>query len=380
MEYLPSPDLTAAASAAFTARFGAAPDAIGRAPGRVNLIGEHTDYNGGLCLPIALPHAAYAAVARRDDGIIRVVSDQTGHWEGSTADLVPGATGDASYVLASLWAAREAGIAVNGLDVHIDSQVPMGSGLSSSAALICATVAAVADGQLTSRNLVEAAIRAENDGVGAPTGGLDQTVSVLARAGHAVLLDFAAGSERVVRQVPWRPESAGHSLLVVDTGVRHSHADGGYGNRRAESEAAAEVLGVTHLGQADDLTALDDPILARRARHVVTEISRVRSVVDAVGSGNWSEVGRLFTASHLSLRDDFEVSCAELDEVVDVALDRGALGARMTGGGFGGSAIVLAPRSEMDAIAGAIVAALTALGTTPALLHSPASAGASLNC
>jgi len=380
VEHLPSPDLTDAVCAGFADAFGRAPEAVGRAPGRVNLIGEHTDYNGGLCLPIALPHAAYAAVGRRDDGTLRVVSDQTGSWEGTLADLHAAATGPASYVTGTLWALREAGVPFAGLEVYVDSQVPMGSGLSSSAALICAVATAVAGGRLSPDELVEAAIRAETEGVGAPTGGLDQTVSVLARIGHALLLDFAAGHDRVAGHVPWLPESAGLTLLVVDTGVRHSHADGGYGNRRGESEAAAAALGVASLGDATDPESLADPLLARRARHVVTEIARVRRVVDAVEAADWTAVGRLFTASHISLRDDFEVSCPELDAVVDAALVSGGLGARMTGGGFGGSAIVLAPQDDLERIGAAVTQALGELGATPTFLPSPASAGASVTC
>jgi galactokinase len=379
VDHLPSPDLTTAVSAAFLDRFGVSPERIGRAPGRVNLIGEHTDYNGGLCLPIALPHAAYAAVAERLDQRLTVISGQTGRWEGSTADLGPGLTGPASYVLGSLWALREVGLPMDGLDLYLDSQVPMGSGLSSSAALICATVSAVAAGRLTPDEVVRVSILAETEGVGAPTGGLDQTVSVLAQQGHAVLLDFGPDRERVAGQVAWQPESAGHALLVVDSGVRHSHADGGYGDRRTESEAAAALLGVDTLGAVGDLSGLTDPVLARRARHVVSEVDRVRRVVAAVEAVDWKEVGRLFTASHASLRDDFEVSCPELDTIVRVANEHGALGARMTGGGFGGSAIVLAPDAALEDIAAAIDVALTGQGTTATFLHSPASVGASLS-
>ncbi len=378
VEHVPAPDLTDVVATAFAEAFGRAPATIGRAPGRVNLIGEHTDYNGGLCLPIALPHAAYAAVGARGDGVLRVVSGQTGSWEGSLTDLHALASGPASYVLGTLWALREAGVPVDGLDLYVDSQVPMGSGLSSSAALICAVATAVAAARLTPEQLVATSIQAETEGVGAPTGGLDQTVSVLGRRGQAVLLDFGVGRDRVSRQVPWQPESAGLGLLVVDTGVRHSHADGGYGNRRTESEAAAAALGVTSLGDAVEFDSLPDPLLRRRARHVVTEIQRVRRVVEALDAGDWTSVGAAFTQSHVSLRDDFEVSCPELDAVVEVALGGGAIGARMTGGGFGGSAIVLAAEPELERIGEEVRQALVGIGTTPRFLACPASAGASL--
>jgi galactokinase len=380
VEYLTARDLAGPASDRFAQLFNRPSDAVGRAPGRVNLIGEHTDYNGGLCLPVALPHAAVAVVARRDDLRIRVVSGQTGAWEGTLGDLAPAVTTGPAYVTGTLWALRDAGVEIGGLDVYVDSDVPMGSGLSSSEALICATAVALAGDQLSPEALVEVAIRAETEGVGAPTGGLDQTVSVLAEPGHALLLDFGAGRDRVVGQVDWRPESAGLALLVVDTGVRHSHAGGGYGDRRAECESAAAALGVASLRDVTDPAPLTDPVLARRVRHVVTEIERVRRVVVAVETADWAGVGRLFTESHASLRDDFEVSCPELDAVVEAALGSGALGARMTGGGFGGSALVLAPRVELDRVGAAITTAFKQEGWSGlSFLDAPASAGASVS-
>jgi len=359
--------------AGFREAYGAAPTALGRAPGRVNLIGEHTDYNAGLCLPIALPASAWAAVAPTDDNRLSVVSAQAGRWDGTLEDLVPGRVpGFAGYVVGALWALREAGVKVPGLEVYVDSEVPIGSGLSSSAALICAVATAVAD--LDPRELVAPCIRAEAEGVGAPTGGLDQTVSLLAEAGHALLLDFADGSRQ---QVPWQPSAAGLGLLVVDTRVRHSHSDGGYGNRRAECEAAATALGVATLREADDVEGLTDEVLRQRARHVVTEIARVRRVVAALGKSDWRAVGRAFTESHVSLRDDFEVSCPELDTVVDTALAAGALGARMTGGGFGGSAIALAAADELPALRARILAAFAERGfAEPGFLDGIPSAGA----
>jgi len=362
--------------AAFTQLYGAQPTAVGRAPGRVNLIGEHTDYNAGLCLPIALPHATYAAVAPRADGVVRVrsvQSDQT--FEGS--DLRPGqVTGWAAYVTGVIWALREAEYAVPGCDVLVDGRVPLGAGLSSSAALECAVAVALGEvvGGVPAEAMVAAGIRAENEAVGAPTGGLDQTVSVFARAEHALLIDFDGGPQTLV---PWRPEDFGLALLVIDTRVSHQLADGGYAARRADCEAAAAELAVPSLRHARNIERLPDP-LRRRARHVVSEIARVEQVVSALAGDDWPEIGRLFTESHVSLRDDYEVSCAELDVAVDSALAAGALGARMTGGGFGGCAIALLPSERVDAARHAIDTAFVAEGwRTPAYLRAVASAGAS---
>ena len=357
------------------------PVGVFAAPGRVNLIGEHTDYNAGLCLPIALPHATYAAVRRRGDGVLTVASAQRDdRYEGPLAEVSPGSVdGWAAYVAGVAWALREAGHELPGMDLVVDGRVPLGSGLSSSAALICSAALAMcaAAGIDPDRQaLVAATMRAESEVAGAPTGGLDQTAALLGEEGQALLIDFR---DATTRTVPWQPGDAGLDLLVVDTRASHSHADGGYGSRRQECEAAARALGVTSLREATetDLDRLGDERLRRRARHVVTEVRRVAETVAALQAADWPRVGELFTASHASMRDDFEISCAELDVVVDVALAHGALGARMTGGGFGGSAIALVPTDRAEAVADRVAEAFGEHGWgTPGVLPAPASAGA----
>ena len=366
------PDAVAAdLAAAFAAEHGRAPDGVFVAPGRVNLIGEHLDYNGGRCLPFALPHATYAAAGVRDDDRLTVRSLQVDEpWSGSLGELGPGSlSGWVAYVGGVVWALREDGVEVPGLDLVLDSRVPLGSGLSSSAALECAVAMAACaatgapwDAALKER-VVAACIRAENEVAGAATGGLDQTVAIHAEPEHALLLDFADGSRR---QVPWDPQHAGLSLLVLDTRVHHQLSDGGYGDRRAECETAARELGVDRLAMVTDLqevtARLDDEVLLRRTRHVVTENARVVEAVAALEAGDLAALGPLFDASHASLRDDFAVSCEELDVACAVAVETGALGARMTGGGFGGSAIALVPTERADAVAAGVTAAFAERG------------------
>jgi galactokinase len=319
------------------------PVATAAAPGRVNLIGEHLDYNGGRCLPIALPRRTTVTVRPSTDGQLTVNSGGL-TWSGLPLER---ADGWAAYVVGVLWALG----VESALDIEVTSDVPIGAGLSSSAALECATALAV-DRLLglgmDRADLAAACVRAETEYVGAPTGGLDQTISLFAERGHALLLDFADGSRR---QVPWQPEAAGAALLVVDTRVEHALVEGGYGDRRAECARAAAELGISQLVRAtEDDVARVSPELRGRVRHAVTEQQRVDAVVDAAVVGDWATVGTLFTASHASLRHDFAVSCPELDAVVEVALAAGALGARMTGGGFGGSAIVLTPAGRVDRV------------------------------
>jgi galactokinase len=370
--------------AALRDRFGSDADVVGRAPGRVNLIGEHTDYNDGPCLPVALPHATYAAVARRDDDVVRIASGQAEDaWTARLDATGPGQVeGWAAYVAGVVWAMREDGHELPGVDLVIDSTVPLGAGLSSSAAIECATAVALAG--LTGldltpdvrRRLARACMRAEAEVAGAPTGGMDQMVAMLARPGAALLIDFGDHSDR-----PVRLDLGDLALLVTDTRVSHELTDGGYGSRRAECEAAARELGVPSLRQAslDDLSRLSDPRHRRRAHHVVTEIDRVGQAVQALKAGNWADVGRLFLASHASLRDDFEVSCAELDTAVAAAVSAGAVGARMTGGGFGGSAVALVPHAQLQPVAAAIDRAFEAAGfARPQHLEATPSAAATV--
>jgi galactokinase len=373
-------------AAQFTRRTGRQPSAVVAAPGRVNLIGEHLDYNGGRCLPLALPHATYAAVAPRADRTLSVSSEQMGKTaEIALDELRPGAvTGWAAYVAGVVWALREDGWDLPGLDLTVDSRVPIAAGLSSSAALECAvalgllSVVGATDTEQLRRRLVELCVRAEAEMAGAPTGGMDQSVALLARAGHALLLDFEDGSSR---QVEWSPSREGLSLLVVDTGVSHALTDGGYATRRADCEAAARTLGVRTLREARDhanpLGSLTDSRVRRRVRHVLTEMDRVDAAVEALDRGDHAALGPLLDASHDSLRDDYEVSCPELDVVVETCRRHGALGARMTGGGFGGSALALLPEGGVRQAAVAVAAAFEAHDWhPPAFLLAPAEAGA----
>ena len=392
----------------FATAYDGRPDGIWSAPGRINLIGEHVDYCAGLCLPMALPHATYVALRRRDDEVVRLATDlDDGRWEGTTGDLRPGGvTGWAAYAGGPAWAlgqADTAGPAVastpRGFDAAIVSCVPLGAGLSSSASVECAVAMALdtayglglAGDDAGRARLSAACVRAENEVAGAPTGGMDQAASLRATAGHALLLDCA---DFAVEQVPLAVIDDGLALLVIDTRAPHALVDGQYGERRATCEAAAATLGVPSLrvladqihdqvpdGPAHDagvgdpaahahalaqaLAALPDDRARRRVRHVVTEIARVRRASPLLRARDWPALGREFDASHASLRDDYEVSCPELDTAVTAARGAGALGARMTGGGFGGSAIALVAAGAAEAVAAAVAEAFAAAGHAP---------------
>ncbi len=343
---------------AFLDLVGREPDGVWSAPGRVNLIGEHTDYNDGFVLPVAVDRGCRASVGRRDDGMLRCWSVQLGKGaQSAVAELVAGVTeGWSAYVLGVAWALREAGVPVPGADVVVDSDVPAGAGLSSSAALECAVGLALCElaGVEVDRTVLAlAGQRAENDVVGAPVGIMDQMASVHGRAGSAVLLDCRT---REARTVPLPLRELGLALVVLDTRVTHAHATGGYAARRRACVEAAGVLGVAALRDAslEQVEAAADQLgdeRLRRARHVVTENARVLAAVRALETGDVAALGPLMAASHASLRDDFEVSVVELDTAVQAALDAGAVGARMTGGGFGGSAVALVPLHLVPAVA-----------------------------
>ncbi|GAB2616231.1 galactokinase [Pseudactinotalea suaedae] len=381
-------DGVARASTAFAEAYGQQPDGVWFAPGRVNVIGEHTDYNGGLALPIALPHRTFAAFRRRDDGRVRLISGrESTPWEGLLADVAPGSvTGWSSYVLGVAWALGQAGQPVTGFDVAIESCVPYGAGLSSSAALEGSVAVALAEhpdwvapspGSDEGRAALAAAcVRAENEIAGASTGGMDQAASLRCREGHALLLDCRDGS---IDHLPFDLAAAGLELLVIDTRAPHALVDGQYAQRRATCEAAAATLGVATLREIDPslldeaLARLDDDVARARVRHVVTEIDRVRGFVDLLSAGKVREVGPLMNASHDSLRDDYEVTGTELDVAVDAARSAGALGARMTGGGFGGSAIALIEVGEADQVSSAVERAFREAGLgRPAFLVATA--------
>ena len=340
----------------FRDALGRAPEGVFSAPGRVNLIGEHTDHNEGHVLPFAIDRRCRVAAAARDDETVTVRSAQEpGDVVTTTLDALTRARGWSAYALGTLWALREAGVPGAGWDLVVAGDVPLGAGLSSSAALECAVALAVAElsGSLLDRHaLARAGRRAENDVVGAPVGIMDQAASLLCREGAALLLDCRSlEAEHVALGL----EEHGLVTLVVDTRVRHDLADGGYADRRAACVAAAEALGVPALRDATPEMAGALPgTLLRRARHVLTEEARVHRVVELLRAGLPAEVGPELTASHASLRDDFEVSVPALDAVVETALEHGALGARLVGGGFGGSVLVLAAATAAEGIGEAV--------------------------
>jgi galactokinase len=349
--------MSAYLTAAFTEAYGRAPEGVWRAPGRVNLIGEHTDYNDGFVLPFATPQGVSVAAARRDDGVLEVRSLQAaGSATAVRVDsLTPGSVeGWAAYPAGVAWLLREHG--AGGAGLLIDADLPQGAGLSSSAALECATALALCElyGLDVDRPaLARLCQRAENDFVGMPCGILDQSASLLCTEGNALLLDCRSG---LSSQVPLRMD--GLTLLVINTMASHEHTGGEYASRRAQCEAAAAALGVPALRDVTDLAgalkSLDDPVLRRRTQHVVTENHRVEATVGLLRAGAPGEVGALLTASHLSLRDQFEISWPEADVAVDAAQRAGARGGRMIGGGFGGSVIVLTPTDRADQVSQAI--------------------------
>ena len=355
------------AAAWFAAEYASPPAGVWHAPGRANLIGEHTDYNDGFVLPFALDRGTFAAAALHEDPVLGSralgsgVLELTSRQEGGVAagpepvrieldGLEPGRVeGWAAYPAGVVWALREAGYPVPGARVAVDSDLPQGAGLSSSAALECAVALALtqlAGFDVARPELAAIARRAENDFVGVPTGIMDQSAALLCQAGHALLLDCRSGE---ADSVPLDPALSGLALVIIDTRARHTLTESGYGARHIECEEAARALGVRTLRDVpgpDSLAGLADPVLRRRARHVITENQRVLEAAALLRRGKTAGIGRLLNESHASLRDDFEISWPEADVAVDAAVGAGALGARMMGGGFGGSVIALLPEDR----------------------------------
>ncbi|NLU80701.1 galactokinase [Micromonospora sp. HNM0581] len=364
----PADNVAERATTCFRNTYGQPPAGRWAAPGRVNLIGEHTDYNDGFVLPFALPLRTVVAAAPQPTGNWTVRSELTGETVTFGTDDVsrPGrVTGWAAYVAGVVWALREAGLGVPGARLAVASDVPLGAGLSSSAALEAAVLTALVDLgglELSTDKQPRLAQRAENQYVGAPTGIMDQSAVIRCRTGHALFLDCRTGQ---VEHIPFDLGSAGLAVLVIDSRAPHRHADGEYAGRRASCEKAAALLGVTALrdlpatGLDDTLTRLPDSEIRRRVRHVVTENQRVLDTVALLNAGQARRIGPLLTASHASMRDDFAITVPEVDTAVDAALAAGALGARMTGGGFGGCVLALVEADRSDRVGAAVAAAYT---------------------
>jgi galactokinase len=369
-------------STEFQTLFGHQPEVISEAPGRVNLIGEHIDYSEGFVLPFAIANRTHAAISRSSDGLVRISSHQRRNniFSISITDVKPGSKGDwEKYVLGVIWSL---GI-TEGLNILVDGNVPAGAGLSSSAALECAVAVALntlLNLGLGDKELARASQKAENEYVGMPCGIMDQSVSIMGKAGSALLLDCRDLSSELI---PFSVADAGLELLIIDTQAHHALVDGGYAERRAACESAASKLGVNSMRELkmEQLLAGKDKlndIEFIRARHAVTEIARVISTVEALKRGDFTEVGSLINQSHNSLRDDYAVSCPELDVAVDAALSAGALGSRMVGGGFGGSAIALLRVEDVDKAKNAISESFEKSGfKKPRFFTSLPSSGAS---
>jgi galactokinase len=353
------------------------------APGRINLIGEHTDYNHGFALPIALPERTVVTFVPGQGDEILVRSDREDGDVAIPSGTAPGdVTGWAAYVAGVVWALGRAGHRVGGGTMSITSGVEMGSGLSSSAALECAVLGAIATAtglHLDRVDLARIAQVAENDYVGAPTGLMDQLASLCGQPRHALLIDFR---DVTVHPVRFDPDATGVELLVINSHAPHHHAGGEYAARRASCERAAADLGVRSLRAVQDtgldaLRAVRDPVAARRARHILTENHRVADVVAALDDCDFAEVGRIFTASHASMRDDFEITTDHIDLIADTAVRAGAHGARMTGGGFGGCVIALVPADRSPAVGRAVTEAMADAGfVRPSITRTEAGAGA----
>jgi galactokinase len=376
--------LIAAVSEGFAKRFGSKPEGVWSAPGRVNLIGEHTDYNEGFVLPFAIDRRTCAAVSSRSDGIARVASSFSDEVvEIAIAEISKSTvSGWSAYPLGVTWALIEAGAKPSGFDLYVNSDVPVGAGLSSSAAIECSVSMAL--NELWGANLDRSALakigqKAENEIVGAPTGIMDQTASLFGVLDQVVFLDCRS---LVAENIPLGLKQNSLEIVVMDTKVSHRLVDGGYAARRAACDQGASQMGVSSLrdlgiSDLDKAKKILDPLVYKRVRHVVAENARVLETVEHLKSSGPKSIGHLLYASHESMRDDFEISIDELDLAVETAMGIGAIGARMTGGGFGGAAIALIDSSKVADLKAAVTEAFKARGfAKPELFSVLADAGA----
>ena len=367
----------------FLETFGVEPDLVAAAPGRVNLIGEHIDYSDGFVLPFAIKDRTLVAARKRNDSTVRIASAQRRN-KIVTVDInkvKPGLKGEwERYALGVLWALG----VKDGVDLLIDGHVPLGAGLSSSAALECSVATAMNhlfDLGFNLEELARLTQKAENQYVGVPCGIMDQSVSLMATQGSALLLDCRDLS---TKNIPFDVASSGLELLIIDTQAHHALTDGGYAERRASCESVVAKLGIRSLRELtmeqleNSRGSLTETEFVR-ARHAVTEMKRVLDCVQALSDSNFAKVGELINQSHASLRDDYTVSCPELDTAVDAALAAGALGSRMVGGGFGGSAIALIQASKTTETIKAIEKGFSSKGfKAPRFFTSLPSQGAEL--
>ncbi len=374
-------DLVAKVVEAFGERFGSEPDAVVQAPGRVNLIGEHTDYNDGFVLPLALERATYLALRRRADKTVVAVSLEKGEASFDLSALEKG-SGWAEYLKGVAWALQEDGFRLSGWEGVLSSDVPAGSGLSSSAALELATMqafAAASDFAWEPKRMARLAQRAENEWVGAMTGIMDQLISACGEAGSALLIDCRSLETRSV------PVPEGSAVVVMDTSTRHSHAEGSYNERRHQCEEAAAFFGVPALRDVSMAqfrareAELSEPA-RRRARHIISENARTEAAAEAMRRDDAAALGGLMNESHVSMRDDFEISSRELDLMVSLAQAEGpCYGARMTGGGFAGCAVALVAEADVNTFTERVAAQYReATGLEPALYVCRGAAGASV--
>jgi len=374
-------NLTSQVAAGFEKQFGYRPLGVWSAPGRANLIGEHTDYNNGFVLPFGIDKRTYAAVAKREDNKIRVATSFSAELvEIELQDTKPEGLDWALYPLGVAWVMRQG--LDSGFDLYLDSDVPVGAGLSSSAAVECSVALAINDIWNCGHSGQELALigqKAENEVVGAPTGIMDQTASMLAQADSAVLIDCKSLETEVIELGFGAKDLV---VAVIDTQVSHRHSDGGYKSRRDACELGATTMDVSSLRELNsaDLPkakSLLDDLTYRRVRHIITENDRVLDTVSALKSGELEKLGPLFAASHASMRDDFEISIPELDLAVETAVRTGAIASRMTGGGFGGAAIALIASDKLLELEEAVAKAFEEAGFgQPRVFAVSASAGA----